>query len=230
MPRHPIEILALAAVSLLLLAGGSRPARAQFPAISAYAACSPDSSYVIWRTFDPDPMYPEWVGFDVLRRVLPGCDEYVRVNDTIIPRMPGPGYLSHFREPASGVTAEYRVIAVDVDRQELFFPGFCGPCNAFSNCPPLSAPTTVGNLVELAPGFVYVIPCPGTCYPAPYFASGVPAALAPYVGTSVTFRFFGQVGCGGVEGCSFEPDHWETTSCVTPTVTHSWGRLKTLYR
>jgi len=219
--------LVIAAAAFLLLASGTRPARAS---ISAYSTCSPDSSYVIWNTYDPEPANPEWVGFDVLRRVMPGCDEYVRANDEIIPRQAEAGYMSSFGEPSDGTTREYRVIAVDANRQRLFFPGFCGPCEAYVTCPPNGSPITVGTLQELALGFVYVIPCPGSCYPAPYFTDGVPPELAPYVGTSATFSFFGQVACGGVEGCFFTPDHWTSGTCVTPAATQSWGRLKTIYR
>ena len=77
---------------------------------------------------------------------------------------------------------------------------------------------------------MYVIPCPGTCYPAPYFWQGVPPALQPYVGTNATFNFFGTVACGGVEGCFFDPDHWTPATCVTPVAARSWGQLKTIYR
>jgi hypothetical protein len=98
------------------------------------------------------------------------------------------------------------------------------------NCPPNSAPITVGTLQELAQGFVYVIPCPGTCYPGPFFSGGVPSELEPYVGTGTTFSFFGQVACGGVEGCALTVDHWESGTCVTPARAPSWGRLKTIYR
>jgi hypothetical protein len=220
----------VALVSLLLLAAGPRPAHAQFPSISAYPTCLSDSSYVVWSVFDPAPGHPEWVGFDVFKRVLPGCADYVRMNDQIIPRLPEPGYTIGLGEPASGKAVEYRVIPVDINRQQVFLPGFCSPCNAFANCPDLSSPITVGTLSELAPGFVYVIPCPGTCYPAPYFAGGVPAGLAPYVGTSTAFSLYGDVACGGVEGCSLTVDHWTLTSCVTPVVTRSWGQLKAIYR
>ena len=228
MRRTLARVLAIA--SLLVIAGGSRGAQAQSPGISAYGACSADSFYVIWGTYDPEPAHPEWVGFDVLRRVMPGCDEFVRVNDEIIPRQAETGYSSFFREPSDGTTREYHVTAVDANRQQLFFPGFCGPCLAYAACPLNSSPITVGTLDELAPGFVYVIPCPGSCYPGPYFTDGVPPALAPYVGTSATFEFFGQVTCGGVEGCFFTPDSWTTGTCVTPTAQRSWGRLKTIYR
>ena len=228
---RPALVSVLALVSLLFLAGGSRPAHAQFPAISAYPACLTDSSYIVWSVYDPAQDHPEWAGFDVLRRVLPGCADFVRMNAEIIPRLPGPGYVTGFGEPASGKAVEYRVVPVDLNRQPVSLgPGFCSPCNAFANCPPFSSPITVGTLAELATGFVYVIPCPGTCYPSAYFAGGVPAGLAPYVGTSTAFSLFGDISCGGVEGCSLTADHWQLSSCVTPAVTRSWGQLKAIYR
>ena len=226
------HVIVIAVVSLLFLAGGFRPALAQFPSISAYPACLVDSSYVVWSVYDPDQGHPEWVGFDVLRRVMPGCDGYVRVNDQIIPRNTGPGYTIGFGEPASGMAVEYRVVPVDLNRQQVDLGGgFCSPCNAFANCPPFSSPITVGTLAELATGFVYVIPCPGTCYPSAYFEGGVPEGLAPYVGTSTALSLFGSINCGGVEGCSFNAvDHWQLATCVTPVAKRSWGQLKAIYR
>lgn len=223
--------IVIAVVSLLFLAGGSRSAHAQFPAVSAYPACISDSSYVVWSVYDPDQGHPEWVGFDVLRRVMPGCN-FARANDQIIPRPAEPGYTIGFGEPASGKAIEYRVVPVDLNRQEVLLgPGFCSPCNAFANCPAFTSPITAGTLVELAVGFVYVIPCPGTCYPAPYFEGGVPAGLAPYVGTSTALSIFANIGCGGVEGCSLSAvDHWQVTSCVTPVANRTWGQLKAIYR
>jgi hypothetical protein len=222
----------LAVASILTLAAASRPARAQSPYISAYGACAPESSYVVWSTIDFTQSNPEWVGFDIMRRGLPGCDPYVRINPEIIPRIFDFGYTLGFAELSTGATAEYVVVPVDANRQPLNLgPQFCSPCNAFGNCPPLSGPITVGTLQELATGFVYVIPCPGTCYPSAFFSGGVPPELAPYVGTNATFSFFGSVSCGGVEGCYFTSlDHWVTASCVTPVATRSWGQLKTIYR
>ncbi len=223
----------LPVTSFMFFAGESRPAHAQFPSfISAYPACTPDSSYVVWSVFDPQHEHPEWVGFDVFRRALPGCDEYVRMNDEMIPRLPDAGYSTGFGELASSVAVEYRVVPVDINRQALSLgSGFCSPCNAFANCPPFSAPITVGRLEELAQGFVYVIPCPGTCYPGAYFEGGVPPDLAPYVGTPTVISVFGDIACGGVEGCSINTvDHWQISACATRVASRSWGQLKTIYR
>lgn len=233
-----LRLCFLAIACLTLLAAGARGAQAQY--LSAYSTCSivsppEDSLYVIWTLYEtfPPSYHPEWVGYDVLRRALPGCNEYVRANDQIIPREVGTTHTVYWGEanPASGTVFEYRVIPVDANRQELFFPGFCSPCNVYQECPPFSAPITVGALVEPISGWLFVEACPGTCYPAPFISPGpVFDQLQPYAGTGTTFRFFGRVGCGGVEGCSIEIDHWQFASCVTPATTQSWGRLKTIYR
>lgn len=228
---HRSRLIAFA--SLALLAAVAPAARAQ-QYVSVYGACStpPDSTYAIWLSYDPDPLaYPNWVGYDVMRRVHPGCDDYVAANAQIIPRAPGTIQEFYFQEasPAPGQVVEYRIRAVDASHQEVFIPGFCAPCDAYVNCPALSGPMTIGSLVQIG-SFVYVTPCPGTCYPAPYLDDDAATALAPYVGTSATFSFFGQVSCGSVEGCSMLVDHWESTTCVTPNKASSWGRLKTIYR
>lgn len=230
---RPVLAVVAAVASLLCLAAGSRPARAQVPSIAASQACIGDSSFVYWYVYDPDLGHPEWAGFDVLRRVMPGCDDYVRMNDQIVPRQHESNYLLRLGEPASGKAVEYRVVPVDVNRQQLFLCcGFCSPCNAFASCPPpFTSPITVGTLEELAPGFVYVVPCPGACYPSAYFDSHVPEGLAPYVGTATAVRVFGLVGCGGVEGCAITSvERWELTACVTPVATKSWGQVKAIYR
>lgn len=233
MPRFCL----LAIVCLLVPAAAPRVAQAQY--LSAYSTCSivsppADSLYVIWTTSEPFPPsnHPEWVGYDVLRRALPGCDGYVRANDQIIPRVVGMTHTIYFGEatPAVGTLHEYRVIAVDAARQQLFFPGFCAPCDVYQECPQLSAPVTIGTLVDETL-WLRVIPCPGSCYPAPYVEGALADALRPYAGTSTTISFFGTVSCGGVEGCVLNAvDRWELSSCVTSSTTSSWGRLKTIYR
>lgn len=222
----------ITAAGILFL--GTSPAAAQHT-LSAYSTCaSNDSVYVIWTLYDfnSDPSaHPEWVGYDVLRRAVPACEDFVRVNDESIPRLAGQTHTRYYGEviPATGTLYEYRVIAVDASHQQVFLPGFCGPCNVFQECPPFSTPVTIGT-VEDWQWAVAIIPCPGTCYPAAYIENPLADQLRPYAGTGTTFRFFGNVGCGTVEGCSLQPDHWELTTCVTPTVTRSWGRLKTIYR
>ena len=222
--------------SLALLAAATRPTHAQtFIYVSAYATCAgPDSLYVIWTAVDAaaDPnAYPEFVGYDVMRRPMGECVDYVPANAEIIPRVIGTT-THYFGEltPEAGRTFEYRVRAVDQNRQQVFIPGFCSPCESYVNCPPLEAPITIGTLVDIGAGFIYVTPCPGSCYPFPYLDPKTADQLRPYAGTSTAFRFFGTIGCGSLEGCSIGVDRWEFTTCVTPVTTRSWGQLKTIYR
>src|SRR5262245_1531051 len=226
---HRSRLIVIA--SFVLLAALAPAAHAQ-QYVSAYAACSPtDSTYAIWLAGDPDSTaYPNWVGYDVMRRVHPGCDDYVVANAQIIPRVQGYETF-YFQElnPAPGQEVEYRIRPVDSSHQQVFIPGFCAPCDGYTACPALSVPITVGTLFQ-AGGFVFVSPCPGTCYPSAYLDPNTAAALAPYVGTSTSFNFYGQIGCGGVEGCGLQVDHWQQTTCVTANKTASWGRLKTIYR
>jgi hypothetical protein len=227
------RVILTSAASLLLVLGATA-AQAQYT-LSAYSTCAPpDSMYVIWTTYDPSGSpggNPEWVGYDVMRRALPGCGAYTRANAEIIPRVPGMTHTSYFGEvpPETGRMYEYRVIAVDASRQQLFFPGFCSPCDTYQACPPLSAPVAVGTLVD-EQLWLRVIPCPGSCYPAPYFDGALADELRPYAGTTTAFQFFGSVACGGIEGCAMQVDNYNVASCVTSSATSSWGRLKTIYR
>ena len=108
--------------SLALLAAATRPTHAQtFIYVSAYATCAgPDSLYVIWTAVDAaaDPnAYPEFVGYDVMRRPMGECVDYVPANAEIIPRVIGTT-THYFGEltPEAGRTFEYRVRAVDQNR------------------------------------------------------------------------------------------------------------------
>ena len=227
-----IAILALATI-------GTGRAQAQYFYLSAYTTCAitsgdPDSSYVIWTTYDvnSDPYaYPDWAGYDVMRRTLPGCDPEVRVNEEIIPRQVGMTHTRYFGDAApSGTLYEYRVVPVNTDHQLVFIGGgFCSPCNAFVTCPPLSTPVTVGTLTDFG-WALFINPC--ACYPGAYFEGPYANELRPYAGTNTAFRFFGSLGCGTVEGCSLGIDHWELApGCgIVPTAKRSWGSLKTIYR
>ena len=231
--------LVISAACLALAAAGARTVHAQNFYLSAYTTCAitssnPDSNYVIWTTYDvnSDPYaFPDWVGYDVMRRTLPGCDPEVRVNEEIVPRQVGMTHTRYFGTVApSGGLYEYRVVPVDADHQLVFIGGgFCSPCNAFVTCPQFSTPMTIGTLTDL--GWALLItPC--QCYPGAYFEGPHADELRPYAGTSTTIRFFGTMNCGTVEGCALDIDHWELapTCGVTPTARDSWGRLKTIYR
>lgn len=226
----------LAVVSVTVLTAGT--AGAQGYTLSAYPyAADPESLYVIWTTSEPpgpDP-YPAWVGYDVLRRAAGQgeCEwaNFVRVNDTIIPREVGQTHTRSFgeRAPSTATLYEYRVLPVDANRQPAYpCCGFCAPCNVFVSSPASSAPIAVG-VIEDWGWALYVNPCPGTC-PGGYFEQGPVDELRPYAGTGTAFRLFGTIGCGTTEGCALNVDRWEITSCVTPTVPRTWGALKTIYR
>jgi len=221
-------------VSLALLAAGS--AHAQSPFLSAYATCAPpDSFYVIWTTYDPnaDPYaYPNWVGYDVLRRALPGCGSYETVNADLIPRHFGT--MTHYFggvSPSPATEYEYIVRPVDADHQLVSIPGFCASCVAYGSCQPLTTPFTTGTIYDVS-GMLFVNPCPGTCEPAAYLTGPHAEELRPYAGSSTTVRLFGVANCGTVEGCALDLEHWEIGPCsgVVPTARPSWGRIKTIYR
>ena len=232
MPRP----LFVAIATAVLLAPGAPAAQGYH--LSAYSTCAnSDSLYVIWYASEPpgpNP-YPDWVGYDVPRRVPTECggwESFARVNDEIIPRAVGTTQTFYFGQvvPATGTLYEYWVQPVDLNHQPSYpCCGYCSPCNVLQVCPPLSAPVTIG-VIEDWGWAVAVVPCPGTCYPGAYIEGPIADQLRPYAGTGTTFRFFGDVGCGTVEGCALQPDHWELTTCVTPAATTSWGRLKTIYR
>jgi hypothetical protein len=232
-------MLLVTAACLALGAAGSRTGYAQDFNLFAYSACAiatsdPDSNYVFWTTFDPnnDPYaYPDWVGYDVMRRA--GCGPEERVNADIIPRQVGMSHSAYFAtEAPGGVLYEYRVVPVDADRQPVLIgPAFCSPCNVFVACPRDATPITIGTLTDLGWALL-VTPCPEGCYPSAYFEGAFADELRPYAGTGTAFRFFGTLSCGTVEGCALIIDHWALApSCgATPTSKGSWGRLKTIYR
>ena len=232
MPRA----LLLAIAPVVLLVPGT--VAAQGYNLSAYSTCaSTDSSDVIWTASEPpgpNP-YPDWVGYDVLRRFPTDCGDwpsFVRVNDEIIPRQVGTTHTFYFGEvvPSTATLYEYWVQPVDVNHQSSYpCCGFCSPYNVFQLCPPLSAPATIGTLRDDL--FLWMDQCPGSCYPGAYVVEGpIADGLRQYAGTGTTFRFFGSMACGTVEGCALSIDHWEFTTCVTPVAIRSWGRLKTIYR
>jgi hypothetical protein len=229
-------LLTLVAVAVL----GTGTAHAQL-STSAYAFCGsidgapPDSFYVIWTTYDltGDPyLYPDWVGYDVLRRPVPGCGSFEQVNTDFIPRVFGT-YTHYFGgvPPSSATLYEYIVRPVDADHQPVSIPGFCAPCVAYATCTPDATPFTIGTLTDLG-WAVLVNPCPGTCYPAAYVEGPQADPLRPYAGTSTTVRLYGTANCGTVEGCALTLDHFDLGPCggVVPAAASSWGRVKIRYR
>jgi hypothetical protein len=220
-----------AVASLVLLAAGT--ARAQYPFVSSSSICYADSFYVIFTNVDPtgDPYaYPDWVGYDILRRAVPECTPPVTVNAEMIPRVFGT--TTHYFggiTPAPGTLYEYVVRPVDADHQPVSIPGYCQPCASYATCEPLTTPFTVGNVYD-AGWAVFVNPCP--CHPPAYVENPQADALRPYAGTSTTVRLFGQAGCGTVEGCALSLEHFDIVpNCaVTAASTRTWGQVKIRYR
>jgi hypothetical protein len=102
----------IALACLVRIAAGAGSAHGQIP-ISAPSTCArPDSGYVGWETYDPaaDPdAFPEWTGYDVMRRQLPDRG-FVRVNGVPIPRVIGTAeHVFAERVPGAGAAYEYRI-------------------------------------------------------------------------------------------------------------------------
>jgi hypothetical protein len=177
------------------------------------------------------PLPSEWVGYDVMRRTVGECEEFVRVNAKPFPRILGMRHSYTYTEPAPaiGTTYEYQVIMVNANRERLHFSSpdcdNCGRGYGMASCPNFSGPVTQGTLKDW--GFLHVIPCPHSCYdgfffyPFPFFPE-----LRAYAGTSTVVRFYGGIFCAGPEGCEMVVHHYEVTTCegVTTALRKSWGR------
>jgi hypothetical protein len=182
--------------------------------------------------------YPQWVGYDVLRRIAGTCDSYVRLNDQSFPRIVGQSHSGSYTEvaPAMHTTFEYRVVPVDASHQPVIMSSVdCEPpCihYASASCPDLSGPTAIGTVSQNLGWTVTITPCGGTCWYS-FYVTGQSAidALVPYAGTGQVFAFYGGFGCGGIEGCGLAVTRFDPADCgPTPAQSSSWGRLKTLYR
>lgn len=228
----------LAAASMALLAGLAGGSRAG--TLTAYSSCGDGNvvsfhwDYAEWVGHPTE--HPEWVGYDVLRRSLNGCSQFVRVNADPFPRVVGESHGHTYTEvaPAAGTTYEYRVILVDAYRKEVFLgPGEC-ECLAgigWASCPSFSAPLTQGTLEDWG-WALFVTPCPGTCYRSYYFEGPITEELRPFAGTTTAFRFYGSGYCGTLEGCAMGVARYEMAGCdaITAAPRTTWGRLKILYR
>jgi len=230
MRRH---LLAIASAALLLLALTAASAAAHpviFAGTSASSSGSITFSFSHYGYGDPTPA-PEWTGYDIYRRSLDDCDTWVRLNDQPFARQAGDGdyQYSYVDAPSSGHAYQYQVRLVDVNRQEVSV----APCDCHLNAfvtPELTTPISQGRLIDW--GWAAGIePCLGSCLAYAYI-SPVPSELVPYVGTATTLRFYGTMGCGSVEGCALELDHFNVSACdvVVPTRRTSWGQVKTIYR
>lgn len=206
------------------------------------ASCANGSQVSLEWTFaetETPVAYPEWIGYDVYRRPLPGCGPFVRVNAQPFPRMFGTTHSHSLSEtpPEPARTYEYRVAPVDASRNEVQLVDgrfSCSPCirNVWTNCPELSAPMIQGTLVD----FIWTLgvsPCAGSCYPSVYLENWSEfKGLAALAGTDTVVHFYGRINCETVEGCGMTVERYEVAPCrgTTPVVRATWGRLKTLYR
>jgi len=232
----PRSLSALAASLTLLAASAVAASAGGFTLIQANVDCSSGTTATVsWLMYiDPDnppAPVPEWVGYDVYRRSVGDCGPYVRLNPEIIPKAPAFETLTWDDTPPSGTTFEYFVEIVDAQRQHINI----GPIDQFTRtwttCPQLSAPITVGQIVDWG-WALYIQPCVAACYPGAYFSDEkLMAELRPFSGTDQIVRFFGTVGCCSVEGPGIGIDHYELGACgITPAARASWGQLKAIYR
>jgi len=232
--RFPIALALLA-----LLVPASREAAA-FGFISA-GATSDNTTITFQWTFNEEPNnptgHPEWTGYDVYRRALPGCGDPIRVNATPFPRTPGITESFTYSEaaPSPQTMFDYQVVPVDDNRNQLFIsPADCqcgGPTShGWASCPPYSAPLSQGMLADWGWAVAIATPCPGSCY-MPFYVSDHARMdeLRPHVGEVA--RFFGSTACGDIEGCGANLDHWDLAACPSTALrTTSWGRLKAIHR
>jgi hypothetical protein len=235
MPRPRALLAALPCAALIAL----WPAVPRAGALNASASCVDGSHITFTWSFYEDPFnptgYPEWVGYDVLRRSVTGCGAFVRLNATPYPRTPGASESFSYTEtpPASGTMYDYQVILVDASRQQLF-PGpqtcDCVAHDGWASCPEFSAAITRGSLIDIG-WALYIQPCPDACSQS-FTISGPQAdALRPYAGTGTVLRFYGQAACGSFEGCSLNLDRFDLGTCApTPVRRSTWGSVKAIYR
>jgi hypothetical protein len=158
----------------------------------------------------------------------------VRVNDAIVPRNLVAVDSHSLLDPGAtpGVAYYYRVIPVDANRDPVVLPLCDCITDVWTNCPPGSTPALRGAVDSDWGWALAIVACSESCYPIVYFEDpDMVAALRPFVGTGMTFDFYGVIGCGSVEGCAIDLTGYEEAACgSTPSRTSSWGELKAVYR
>lgn len=191
-----------------------------------------------WYEFNPEapPTNPEWIGYDLYRRDPAQCTEWVRLNPTIIPRVPGQTHSGTFVDmPAVGITWEYQFVPVNAAREAVFLNGAvceppCAP-HAWESIPKLAGPVTVGKVTMDIGWAVVITPCLDGCWYTFTVSEPEASLLRPYLNTGQAFRFYGDEFFGTFEGSPLYLDHFEPTTCGTvSTAPTSWGRIKTIYR
>lgn len=231
------DVLKIAPLLLLLAAV---PARAGD--LNAYATCTgPGEVSLTWEFWEyPGGAVgrPEWVGYDMMRRSVADCGDWVRLNPEIVPRIVGQTHGGVFVDASAGssVTWEYRVVPVDAAHQPVIMlsPDCEPPCVPLSwaSCPEASAPIALGRVTDHGQpgGFIFIEPCAGSCWGSFYLGGPLLESVRPYAGTGTVLRFFGVAGCGSVEGCALEVQAFEVSNCsITTAPTPSWGQLKLRY-
>lgn len=238
MDLRPATLAAIA----LLLAFALAPAAARAGDLNSFATCTgPGQVSLTWEFWEyPGGAAgrPEWVGYDMMRRSVADCGEWVRLNPEIVPRVVGQTHGGVFVDASAGtaVTWEYRVVPVDAAHQPVIMlsPDCEPPCVPLSwaSCPEASAPIVVGRVIEFGSpgGFLFIEPCAGSCWGNFYVTGALLESVRPYAGTGTVLRLFGVGVCGSVEGCSVEVQSFELSNCaITPAPSSSWGRLKLRY-
>lgn len=234
--RHR-SLFVAAVVTAFALA--SLPDRCGAGALSAYAEATGAQEITVSWSWWENPAHvvtrPEWVGYDVLRRVAGTCG-YERVNTEIIPRTVGESHSRTFVDvpPSTHLTFEYRTVPVDASHAPvpMPFPDCESPCvpSGWASCPPASAPITVGILHDMG-WALYVFPCVDACYSSFYFSGPMADELRTLGMVGSVVKLYGTGMWGTLEGPSLQPTAWEPGECgPTPNRATSWGRVKTIYR
>lgn len=232
--------LALVCASLVVtLVLALAPARAfAYVVLSSGSSCGSGTQVSVEWTFYDDPSspigLPQWVGYDVYRRSAAQCGSFVRVNDTIVPRVAVPIDTHSVADPGAspGVAYHYRIVPVDANRDPVVLPICDCFTDVWTNCPQASTTAIQGTIYDDWGWALAIMPCAGSCYTHVYFDDpGAVTTLRPFVGSGLTFNFYGSIGCGSVEGCAIDLAGYEQAACgSTPSHTTSWGELKAVYR
>jgi hypothetical protein len=231
----PLLALALAA-GASLFPGTARPDSTVLASID----CSDSTRVVVQWTFVADPTLPvlpgQWTGWDVERRTVADCGAWERATVTPFAHTPDRTESFTFTEPPARMrtTYQYRLVMVDAQRRPLVpAPGECYDCNPmlYAACPIASAPLTHGTAFDLG-WAVFVFPCTGSCFTSLDVEGAAADPLRPFAGTGTAVRLYGIPGCGTIEGCALQLDHFDVPSCdaIVPAAPATWGRLKLRYR
>jgi hypothetical protein len=212
-------------------------AAAQVPNYVSLRASGVGSSIVISVELDVGGMLPqEWVGWVIDRTTIGICEEpEIQIGDST----PFPvGEQSFVRTDNSveyGVTYKYRIYAIDAEGVRYYLPGFTEWPPGYYHFDYASIDDSgyvaEGTLVDMGWTTGIVI-CEGSCWEYVSFISGLPAELAPLVGTPATIRLTGVIDAEFEGPYVSSITSWSVVSGCSPvsTVEMNWGGLKALYR